>query len=58
MDFAEVQYICELRTAPQGHFAYQAAAYQMFLKVREREPELARSIRVHESWFEPDPLRR
>jgi thymidylate synthase ThyX len=58
MDFAEVQYICELRTAPQGHFAYRAAAYQMFLKVREKEPELARAIRVHESWFEPDPLRR
>lgn len=58
MDLAEAQYICELRTAPQGHFSYKAVAYNMFLELQKEWPEVAKSIRVHESWFEQDRLRR
>jgi hypothetical protein len=58
MDFAEAQYICELRTAPQGHFAYQAIAYKMYQRLTERCPELARFVRVDESCLQPDTLRR
>jgi thymidylate synthase ThyX len=58
MDLAEAQYICELRTAPQGHFSYQAVAYNMFLEIQREWPEAAKHIRVHESWFEQDRLRR
>ena len=58
MDFAEAHYICELRTAPQGHFSYQAVAYHIYLCLREKCPELARFVRVHETWFDPDRLKR
>jgi len=46
MDFAEAQYISELRSAPAGHFSYRRVAYQMFLAVKDRYPSLARLIRV------------
>ncbi len=33
MDFAEAQYISELRSAPAGHFSYRRVAWEMFLKL-------------------------
>lgn len=48
MDFAEVLYICELRTGPGGHFSYRRAAYDMFLEVKRLHPEIASHIRVHD----------
>jgi thymidylate synthase ThyX len=46
MDFAEAQYISELRSAPAGHFSYRRVAWEMFLKVQQQHPTLARAIRV------------
>jgi thymidylate synthase ThyX len=46
MDFAEAQYISELRSAPAGHFSYRRIAWQMYLALQERHPTLARHIRV------------
>jgi hypothetical protein len=46
MDFAEAQYISELRSAPAGHFSYRRVAHQMFLAVKDRYPCLAHLIRV------------
>jgi len=46
MDFAEAQYISELRSAPAGHFSYRRIAWQMYLALQDRHPSLARHIRV------------
>ncbi len=46
MDFAEAQYISELRSAPAGHFSYRRVAWQMYLALQEQHPSLARHIRV------------
>jgi len=46
MDFAEAQYIAELRSSPAGHFSYRRVAWEMFLALRDRYPALARHIRV------------
>lgn len=46
MDFAEAQYISELRSAPAGHFSYRRVAWEMFLKLQQQHPALARYIRV------------
>jgi thymidylate synthase ThyX len=46
MDFAEAQYIAELRSAPAGHFSYRRIAWEMFLKLQHQHPALARHIRV------------
>jgi thymidylate synthase ThyX len=46
MDFAEAQYISELRSGPAGHFSYRRVAWQMYLALQERHPSLARHIRV------------
>jgi thymidylate synthase ThyX len=46
MDFAEAQYISELRTAPAGHFSYRRVAWEMFLALQRQHPELAKHIRV------------
>jgi len=46
MDFAEAQYITELRSAPAGHFSYRRVAWEMYLALERRHPELARHIRV------------
>jgi thymidylate synthase ThyX len=46
MDFAEAQYISELRSAPAGHFSYRRIAWQMYLALQDRHPGLARHIRV------------
>ncbi len=46
MDFAEAQYICELRSAPAGHFSYRRVAWEMYLALERQHPALARQIRV------------
>jgi thymidylate synthase ThyX len=46
MDFAEAQYISELRSAPAGHFSYRRVAWEMYLALQDRHPGLARHIRV------------
>ena len=46
MDFAEAQYICELRSAPAGHFSYRRVAWEMYLALERQHPTLARHIRV------------
>ncbi len=46
MDFAEAQYISELRSAPAGHFSYRRVAWEMFLALQRQHPSLARHIRV------------
>jgi thymidylate synthase ThyX len=44
MDWAEVAYIAEQRTAPAGHFSYRRIAWAMVQSLRERHPALADSI--------------
>jgi thymidylate synthase ThyX len=46
MDFAEAQYISELRTGPAGHFSYRRVAWLMYEALRDRHPSLAHHIRV------------
>jgi thymidylate synthase ThyX len=46
MDFAEAQYITELRSAPAGHFSYRRVAWEMFLALQRQHPSLAKHIRV------------
>jgi thymidylate synthase ThyX len=46
MDFAEAQYISELRSGPAGHFSYRRVAFEMYEALRDRHPSLARHIRV------------
>jgi thymidylate synthase ThyX len=46
MDFAEAVYISELRTGVAGHWSYRSVAYQMYERVAERHPALARYFRV------------
>lgn len=40
MDFAEVYYITELRTAVQGHISYRRVAYEMYCKACKYAPGL------------------
>jgi thymidylate synthase ThyX len=46
MDFAEAQYITELRSAPAGHFSYRRVAWEMYSALKRQHPALARHIRV------------
>ena len=46
MDFAEAQYISELRSAPAGHFSYRGVAWEMYLAIERQHPTLAKHIRV------------
>jgi thymidylate synthase ThyX len=58
MDFAEAQYIIELRSGPAGHFSYRRVAWEMFLALKRRHPELARHIRVTDFTKPIDLLQR
>ncbi|MFB3815368.1 MAG: FAD-dependent thymidylate synthase [Terriglobales bacterium] len=58
MDFAEVVYITELRTAPAGHFSYRRIAWEMYEAVARRHPELAGYFRVHDPREKWDLLQR
>ena len=57
MDFAEAEYISQLRSGVKGHFSYREIAWEMKRKMEEVEPELGRLIEATPPWIE-DPLRR
>jgi len=48
MDLAEVYYITELRTQPQGHISYRRVAYEIFRKAAELHPGLLQWCRAIE----------
>jgi thymidylate synthase ThyX len=58
MDFAEAQYIIELRSGPAGHFSYRRVAWEMFLALQRQHPELAKYIRVTDYTKPIDLLKR
>jgi len=58
MDFAEAVYISELRTGPGGHWSYRNVAYQMYERIAERYPALAKCFRVTDIHPPVDLLRR
>jgi thymidylate synthase ThyX len=58
MDFAEAQYISELRSAPAGHFSYRRVAWEMFLALERQHPTLAEHIRVTDFTNPIDLLQR
>lgn len=58
MDFAEAQYIAELRSAPAGHFSYRRVAWEMFLAFERQHPSLAKHIRVTDFTQPIDMLKR
>ena len=58
MDFAEAQYISELRSAPAGHFSYRRVAWEMYLALERQHPSLAKYIRVTDFTQPIDLLQR
>jgi thymidylate synthase ThyX len=58
MDFAEAQYIAELRSGPAGHFSYRRVAWEMFLALERQHPSLAKHIRVTDFTKPIDMLQR
>ena len=58
MDFAEAQYISELRSAPAGHFSYRRVAWEMYLALQRQHPTLAKHIRVTDFTKPIDLLQR
>jgi thymidylate synthase ThyX len=58
MDFAEAQYICELRSGPAGHFSYRRVAWEMYKALEHQHPALARHIRVTDFTKPIDLLQR
>jgi thymidylate synthase ThyX len=58
MDFAEAQYISELRSGPAGHFSYRRIAWEMYKALERQHPALARHIRVTDFTQPIDLLKR
>jgi thymidylate synthase ThyX len=58
MDFAEAQYISELRSGPAGHFSYRRVAWEMYLAMERQHPSLAKFIRVTDFTQPIDLLQR
>jgi thymidylate synthase ThyX len=58
MDFAEAQYIIELRSGPAGHFSYRRVAWEMYKALERQHPTLARHIRVTDFTQPIDLLKR
>jgi len=58
MDFAEAQYISELRSAPAGHFSYRRVAWEMYCALERQHPSLAKYIRVTDFTKPIDLLQR
>jgi thymidylate synthase ThyX len=58
MDFAEAQYISELRSAPAGHFSYRRIAWEMYKALERQHPMLAKHIRVTDFTQPIDLLQR
>jgi thymidylate synthase ThyX len=58
MDFAEAQYIAELRSGPAGHFSYRKVAWEMYLSLERQHPTLAKYLRVTDFTQPIDLLKR
>ena len=58
MDFAEALYISELRSGVAGHYSYRRVAWEMFLAVERKHPELAGLFRISDVNEPVDLLRR
>ena len=58
MDFAEAQYISELRSGPAGHFSYRRIAWEMYKALERQHPTLAEHIRVTDFTQPIDLLKR
>lgn len=58
MDFAEAQYISELRSGPAGHFSYRNVAWEMYLALQRQHPTLAKYIRATDFTQPIDLLQR
>ena len=58
MDFAEGQYISELRSGPAGHFSYRRIAWEMCRALERQHPTLAKHIRVTDFTQPIDLLQR
>ena len=58
MDFAEAQYISELRSAPAGHFSYRRVAWEMYRALERQHSSLAKHIRVTDFTEPIDLLKR
>jgi thymidylate synthase ThyX len=58
MDFAEAQYISELRSAAAGHFSYRRVAWEMYLALQRQHPSLVRHIRATDFTQPIDLLQR
>jgi thymidylate synthase ThyX len=58
MDFAEAQYITELRSGPAGHFSYRRVAWEMYLALQRQHPSLAAHMRVTDFTQPIDLLQR
>jgi thymidylate synthase ThyX len=58
MDFAEAQYISELRSAPAGHFSYRRVAWEMYRAFEHQHPSLAKYLRVTDFTQPIDILQR
>jgi thymidylate synthase ThyX len=58
MDYAEAQYISELRSGPAGHFSYRKVAWEMYLAVQRQHPTLAKYFRVTDFTQPIDILKR
>jgi thymidylate synthase ThyX len=58
MDFAEAQYISELRSGPAGHFSYRRVAWEMYKALEKQHPGLAKHIRVTDFTVPIDLLQR
>jgi thymidylate synthase ThyX len=58
MDWAEAQYISELRSGPAGHFSYRRVAWEMYKALEEQHPTLAKHIRVTDFTQPIDMLQR
>ena len=58
MDFAEAQYISELRSGAAGHFSYRRVAWEMYQTFARQHPSLARHWRVTDFTEPIDLLKR
>ncbi len=58
MDWAEAQYISELRSGPAGHFSYRRVAWEMYKAIERQHPALGKHIRVTDFTQPIDMLQR
>lgn len=58
MDFAEAQYITELRSGAAGHFSYRRVAWEMYRAIEQQHSFLAKYIRATDFTKPIDILQR